>query len=159
MISKERIPVRIVKKIIHMLDEPMNLQKHAFGSKLLAICDGMMTVELAGVGRAKPMLDLVKTFIMALDSEATCECTLSDNKRCSKLEYNTMRRCMKPTGHSGKHKVSFCACHVVIVAIYYIYILHIYLFPHEIFVSSFLPSSTPPRDLCLRERSRCSLQL
>ena len=113
IISRARIPESIIKKLLYLLEQPMNLQKHAFGSKLLAICDGMKSVELAAVARAKPMLDLVKSFIMALDSEAGCKCTVPDEDRCTKLEDNTMRRCMKTAGHGGKHKYttkgSICA--------------------------------------------------
>ena len=103
---KQRIPIQTLTRFFEYLESPGILQRYAFGTRLLQLCNGKDYRELENIDTLKKVQTITTDFIMALDSEiASDESSLpAKNERCCKLERDTQRRCMYLRRHGGKCK-------------------------------------------------------
>ena len=102
----------ILVKMLRFLDLPGNLQKYAFGRKIVALFNRSSYAELDNVARMKKLKRLAAEFVCALSAELD-NINLSaepgvasmpeSDKRCQHLEGATFRRCMCPRGHTSEN--------------------------------------------------------
>ena len=98
---RQRVSQNKLTAMLQYLENPGNLQRYAFGTKLLKMYG--QTVEIDNVDRCKPALDLAVEFVMELDTEinggAEDDELPPDEDRCSCVEPRSMRRCRSKAGH------------------------------------------------------------
>ena len=103
--SRQRIPATLIKRFLHFLEQPGNLQRYAFGTRLLAITKGKGVRELESIDCLKKVQQLAVDFILSMDSELVATEEVGDlpvdTCRCAKLERDTHRRCMLQRNHDG----------------------------------------------------------
>jgi hypothetical protein len=109
--SRNKVNKDILVKMLRFLDLPGNLQKYAFGRKIVAVFHQTSHVELDNVARMKKLKRLAAEFVCALSGEldninisAAEPGVPESDKRCQLLEEATFRRCMCPRGHAENHK-------------------------------------------------------
>jgi hypothetical protein len=115
-LSRNKVNTDILVKLLGFLDLPGNLQKYAFGRKIVALINQTSYEELDNVARMKKLKRLAAEFVCALSAELD-SINLSEGepvgvapnmpdseKRCQRLEDATFRRCMCPRGHTTNHK-------------------------------------------------------
>lgn len=108
-IRRCRVDDTVLEKLLQYLDSPGNLQKYAFGTKLIEVMDGTDIATLARVDRHKKLESLVTGFLekMLEDLSDIIDDELhSDINRCDKKDNKTCRNCIKNQGHSGKCEFS-----------------------------------------------------
>lgn len=108
---RQRIPTDQLEFLLNFLESPGNLQRYAFGSKLLLLCEGTSgstTVEIDNVDRLKKVEKIAVEYIMELDATLNGDpddgVDLEDDQQCQSREKASRRRCRKKKGHTGKHK-------------------------------------------------------
>jgi hypothetical protein len=113
LFSRNRVNKDILVKMLRFLDLPGNLQKYAFGRKIVSLFNRSSFAELDNVARMKKLKRLAAEFVCALSAELD-SINLSaepgvgtipeSDKRCQHLEDATFRRCMCPRdGHAKNH--------------------------------------------------------
>lgn len=108
---RQRVSTDQLQFLLNFLDSPGNLQRYAFGSKLLNVAEGTSgskTVEIDRVDRLKKVEKISVEYIMGLDAQMNGAAVdnqedLGDN-RCTCCEALTKRQCRLKHGHVGNHK-------------------------------------------------------
>jgi hypothetical protein len=110
--SRNKVNKDILVKMLRFLDLPGNLQKYAFGRKIVALFNRSSYAELDNVARMKKLVRIAAEFVCALSAELD-NINLSaepgvasmpeSDKRCQHLEGATFRRCMCPRGHTSEN--------------------------------------------------------
>jgi hypothetical protein len=113
-VSRNKVDTGILVKLLRFLDLPGNLQKYAFGRKIVGLFNHTSYEELDNVARMKKLKRLAAEFVCVLSSEmdninqSEAEPGVApvpeSDKRCQHLEQATFRRCMCPRGHTENHK-------------------------------------------------------
>jgi hypothetical protein len=105
--SQNKVNNDILVKMLCFLNFPGNLQKYAFGRKIVVLFNKTSHVELDNVARMKKLKGLVAEFVCALSGEldninllAGAEPGVPESdKQCQVLEEATFHGCMYPRGH------------------------------------------------------------
>lgn len=108
-IFRQRVSSQYIQRIMNFMESPGNLQRYAYGSKLLNIAagsSGSHTIEIDRVDRLKKVEQLTVEYIMDLEAEfnGVGDDTDLPNERCTCREKNSLRRCRLQVGHTEKHK-------------------------------------------------------
>ena len=107
---RQRVSTLKLQRLLHHLEAPGNLQRYAYGTKLLQLAEGTdasATVNIDKVDRLKKTIDLTVEYIMSLEADMMDgfgEEEIQEEERCACRERDTYRRCRLKDKHQGKHK-------------------------------------------------------
>ena len=110
-IFRQRVSTQLLQSFLVFLENPGNLQRYAYGTKLLNLAEGSSgsrTVEIDKVDRLKKIEDLTVEYILALDADLNgagdCDDEEMGDQRCACREKVSLRRCRLKEGHEKKHR-------------------------------------------------------